>query len=299
MTPARLRWGLLFILLGGLRLAEQLGHLNSSVWWDFLNLLPFFFIAIGIEKIFTGSRLEFVSYAAVVVFMGGAAFVAADGGVMGDSGGYFESSSYTQEAVPTIESIHATVKFGDNGLTVRDATEELVYARFPEYSHKPVVDYQEEGNRATVVISAKSTGFVGSVVHVDLDDPGDWKLWFNQEMPLFLELLGERAELHLNLATTPLRQIDINADDAEIYLKIGDLLPQVDVVVTGNESKLRLRVPESSGLRVKGKEHESLLRRLGMNKGDDHFTTEDFDMSSNKIEVDLDDRFRSLSIDFY
>jgi len=84
-----------------------------------------------------------------------------------------------------------------------------------------------------------------------------------------------------------------------MYVKIGDLLPLVVISVMGDESKLRLRVPRDVGLRVTGMEHDRLLTRLGLIKSNGFFVNNGYDTLQNKIVVDLDDRFRSLSIDFY
>ena len=53
MTPARFRWGLILILIGGLIFLENLNYLNHGFWIDLLIYSPFLLIAIGIEKIFT------------------------------------------------------------------------------------------------------------------------------------------------------------------------------------------------------------------------------------------------------
>jgi hypothetical protein len=51
MTPARFRWGMLFILLGTLLLLVNADVLSHNFWIDFIYLLPFLLIAIGLENL--------------------------------------------------------------------------------------------------------------------------------------------------------------------------------------------------------------------------------------------------------
>ena len=80
---------------------------------------------------------------------------------------------------------------------------------------------------------------------------------------------------------------------------ILDLLPEVDVSLVGDDSKLRLRVPRDVGLRVSGTDHSRYLDRLGLMERNGSFINEGYDTMQSRIVVDLDDRFRSLSIDVY
>ena len=72
MTPSRLRWGLILIQVGILILLVNIGVFNWNFTIDLVSAIPFLLILIGIEKIFTRSRLEFISYLAVfTIFIGG------------------------------------------------------------------------------------------------------------------------------------------------------------------------------------------------------------------------------------
>jgi hypothetical protein len=299
VTPARLRWGLLFILFGGLWLAYEAGYLNGDFWWELGNLFPYFFIALGIEKIFTRSRLEVISYISVVSFIAAAVYVSVAGGSVTGSGNFLERTTYTRNLDPAIEQIDAVVEFGENDLTIRDATEQVVYARFPEYSHKPDIDYSVQGTQANLVIDGRASGFMGKIVKIEADEPSDWKLSFSNEVPLFLKLLGKRADIRLNFSTTPLRQLTMDANDSYIYLRMGDMLPQVAVAIEGSDSRLHLRIPHDVGLRVKARDYGEVLRETGMTERDSSFVSENYDLRPNKIDVDLDERLKSLKIDFY
>jgi hypothetical protein len=95
-----------------------------------------------------------------------------------------------------------------------------------------------------------------------------------------------------------LRRLTLNTDDARVYLKIGELEPLVRVVVGGEDSRLRMLVPQSVGLRIHGADYRVYLNRLGLVGDDDVFETEGYDTMSTQIEVDLDERLESFSLDY-
>ncbi|MCX6833718.1 MAG: hypothetical protein NTW07_01055, partial [candidate division Zixibacteria bacterium] len=114
-----------------------------------------------------------------------------------------------------------------------------------------------------------------------------------------LVLKGRDCNLHLNMATTPLRDLQLGADDADVYLKVGELEPQVKVTVTALDTKLRFRLPQSSGLLVTGVDDPAYLEEIGLVKGDGGYVNENYAGASTRVEIALNERFRSLSIDFF
>ena len=299
MTPVRFRWGILLVLIGGLILLRNLDKLDDSFWIDLIIYFPFFLIAVGIEKIFTGSRLQFISYLTTIALVAGAVYVAysVSGGIGRSS--FFTRTTFVEDWDSSVENLRAVLRLGDGSLTIRDSGDDMVYARFREFTHKPYINYSKEGNEAHVSFQDHSRRLFGGTIGIETDEPDDWYMSFSRQVPLFLECFGSNSDIHLNLSTTPLRQLTLEADDADIYLKLGGLLPNVGVSVSGDESKLRLRIPRDAGLRVSGMDHDRLLSRLGLVKNDGYFMNSGYDTLQNKITVDLDDRFRSLSIDFY
>jgi hypothetical protein len=303
MTPSRFRWGLLFILVGTLVLLQKADTIGSGVWLDLLYYVPFFFIAIGIEKIFTNSRLETISYATSVLLVAGAAYVAASSNSKDTETNFFRSETIEETLDSSITGVDAKLSLTDGGLTIRDATDQLLYAKFRQWTPKPKYTLTKDNGRAGIEFVSRSGQLLWGMVHIDGSDDGenadDWHLMFSREVPLRLTCDADRSELHLNLSTTPLEALTLNADDADIYIKLGDLSPAVRVAVKGLDSKLRLRIPRDAGLRVIGVGDDEYLQQVGLSREDGGFVSDGYDTLQNKIDVDLDDRFRSLSIDYY
>ncbi|MFH1373961.1 MAG: DUF5668 domain-containing protein [bacterium] len=299
MTPARFRWGMFLILLGVLLLLRNTNVFNDNFWPDLLIWFPVVLIAVGIEKIFAKTRVRFISYlTSVGLFLGGL-FIAASGSLNGSEGNFFSASTYQQEFDPSVETLHAVLELDETDLTIRDSGEDGLYARFDRFTRKPKITYRVRDNEATVTFISRSQSLLGGAIVINTDDTQDWYLRFPEKIPLNLECTGNGADLHLNLSTTPLQKLKLMADDARVYLKLGDLEPYVKIDIAGEDSNLRLRVPHGVGLKVLGQDYRSYLSRIGLVSDDDGFMTSGFDSAGNHIEINLDDRLGSLSIDFF
>lgn len=299
MTPARFRWGALLILLGILLLLRNMDVINNNFWTDFAIYFPIFLIAVGVEKIFTKSKLQFISYLTTVFLFAGGLFLAFNGSSGGESDNFFSESSYRQEAKPEIKAIHAVINLGHSNLTVRDATDDLVTGQFKQFTAKPEIKFSETGSDAFLTLNGRGKEFFWGLVKIEGGDPNDWYLSFSNSVPLSLECDGNNCDIHLNLATTPTQKVKVNADQATIYLKLGSDRDDVNVDLTGKDSDIRLRVPVSAALKVTGSNDDEYLSQVGLKREGEAFVNSGYDTLKNHIVVNLDDRLSSLSIDYY
>jgi hypothetical protein len=299
MTPARLRWGLILVQIGILILLLNIEAINKNFVLDLLYAFPLFLIAIGIEKIFTRSRLEFISYVTVCAMFLGGLWVAYEGSATDGNLSWWDKTTYKERYDPTVTALHAVLELGRGDLTVRDATDAIVYGKFAEFTAKPRIRYEVQDNEATVEFAGSYGRFLDGAIRIDADWDNDWTLYFCRSVPLKLECYGENSDIHLNLATTPLRKLDLEADDADIYVKIGDLERLVEITLDGADSDLRLRLPEGSGVKIDAGDFASYFRRIGLVEQDGAYLNDGYDSMANKIKIDLDERIDNLKIEFY
>lgn len=300
MTPARFRWGALLVLVGLILLLRNLDVIDSNYFWTgFLVYFPILLIAIGIEKIFTRSKLQAVSYATTVLMFAGGLYLALSGSHGSSNGDFFQETTYNWNDDAAVKELHAVLDLGRGNLTVRDATDELVFAQFNEFSSKPEIERSVDGGVGNIRFTGKGSRFLGGLVKIETGEDADWYLSFSNVLPLILECNGSQSDIHLNLATTPVRQLKVDADQATVYLKLGDLEDRVNVDVSGSDSDVRLRVPITAGLRVSGITDEQYLKQVGLERRNGWFTNAGYDTMRSKIDVNLDDKQSSLSIDFY
>lgn len=299
MTPARFRWGMLLLLLGAVLLLHNLDIINSNFWEDFIVYFPIVLIAIGLEKIFTKSKLQIVAYlTSVALFLGGLYLVWA-GSSGGNDTSFFSSTTYRAQADPTVRELRAELDLADGDLTIRDATDDLVEGQFREFTHKPDINYAVDNGVGTVTMNGGKRRLIGNAIRVETDAPDDWYLSFSNLVPLTMECFGKNSDMHLNLSTTPLKKLSLEADDGSVYLKLGTLLPLVSVSVKGDNSEIRLRLPSDAGVKISGVNDQEYLEQVGLKQRDGAFVNDGYDTLKNKIDVNLDDRLGSLSIDYY
>jgi len=306
VTPARFRWGMLFIMVGALILLVNLRVLYGFLWVDvvyfFIRFIPFLLIAIGIEKIFSGSRVRYVSYVSTVALVGVGFWLVFEGQRRdGDIKDFFESETIQEEIDPSVTAVEAVLRVGPGSVTVRDATDDLIYGSFGEWSFKPEFRHQVVDGIAELELanSGATRRSWGGVIQIEGDDTDEWYLSFCRKAPLTLKCYGDEADLHLNLSTTPLRDLEVDAPGSDIYLKVGTMEEVVNITVRGEDTKLRLRVPREAGLKVSGLDDPDYLGSVGLAPDGGYYVTPDFENASPQLNVSLDNRFRSLSIDQY
>ena len=299
MTPARFRWGIILIQLGVLLILRNTGVINDNFWADLLVYAPVLLIAIGIEKIFTKSKLQFISYLTTVGLFFGGLFIAYYGSYGGEATNFFSESTFTQEYDPTIKKTSVVLNLDKTDLTIRDSGDDLVYGHFDRFTRKPKIRHRVEGNEFKVEFTSRFGDFLNGVIKIETGDPQDWYMKFAENIPLDMECYGEKSDIHLNLSTTPLERLKIEADEASIYVKLGYMVPNVHVNIEGDETDLRLRLPGNAGLKIIGDDYRSYLTRLGFNRSENGFVNEGYDTLDKKFEVELDENLSSFSIDFF
>ena len=299
MTPSRFRWGSLLVLIGTVLLLRNFDVITNSFWTDFLIYFPVLLIAIGIEKIFTGTKLQYVSYFTTIVLFAGGLYLSLAGGKE-TAGDFFSDTSWEWNDEPNVKELHAILNVGHGSVTIRDATDELVNAQFKEFTAKPEVVKTVSGSVGNITFTSKGASqFLGGLVKVDAGKESDWFVSFSETVPLTLECNGKESDIHLNLATTPTKKVDVKADNATLYLKLGDLQPLVNVDISGADSEVRLRLPVTAGLKISGVADANYLKEVGLKQHGDGFVSDGYDTLKTKIDVNLDDKQSSLSIDFY
>ena len=298
MTPARFRWGIILILFGVLLLLQNI-NLISDYYWD--HVVVFFsivLIAIGIEKIFTRTKLQFIAYASSFLILFAGLAIAYVGSYHDSRGDFFSESYFEKKHNNSVERILANLEIDETVLTIRDSGGEIVYASFDRYTRKPEIDYEIIDNIAEVNFVSRA-GILGGIIKVEIDDSQDWELSFSEKIPLELHCRGRDSDVHLNLATTHLDKLFLDLDESVIYLKLGDLVPNLVVKINGVDTKLKLRVPAHVGVKINARGYESYFDKVGMARKNGWYVSDGFDTVDSKVEIELDAELNSFSIDYF
>lgn len=300
MTPARFRWGMLLVLVGIVLLLRNTGVVNWDFWWDWLTFLPVLLIAVGIEKIFTGSKVQFISYLTSVALFGGGLYLALADEYRGDfSSDTMGTSEFEIDEEPGVRLIQASLEMRKSNLTVRDASEKLVEGKFDQTIRAPKVDHDITDGVAHMNVISRQRDVFGGVVKINFDELEDWYIRFSRNVPIELTCQSVESDLHLNLANNQVTKLSIEGEEDNIYVKLGDLVPLVRVEITGTGASVRFRLPQSSGLRVESTDYHDYFGQLGLHEEDGGYVSDNFDSYPVRFELKLGDDLRQISVDYY
>ena len=189
---------------------------------------------------------------------------------------------------------------GDTDLKIRDVGKDLFYGRFDKFTQKPSIDLYKKDDYREITLDQSSGSFFGGLVRIENDEPSEWYVKLTDRVPVDIECYGEDSYIHLNLATTYLENLHLDADNAELYIKLGDISKQTNVKIIGEDSNLKLRLPENIGVKIEGFDKKSYLIRIGLIETENgYFISSGYDTMDTKIDVDIDDRIDNFVLDFF
>lgn len=295
MTPARFRWGMLLVLIGVLLMLRNLDIISDDFWPELVMWSPLVLIAIGIEKIFAGSKVRFISYLTSIVIALAAIGLALE--YESDiSHRKSDRSTYRQRDIESVRLLNATIEAKDAIVEVRGASDDLVVARFADYVRRPRTDFSVDGDEAEVVLCSRAGKFFGGLVKIDLDELESWRVGFSSRVPLRLECLGSESDFHLDLSETHLQELNLDADEALLHIRLGRLEPVIQIEISGVDSDLELIVPRASGLRMITTDAGSFFARQGLYERDGDYYNSGYDTLDSKIKVILADPLSSFRL---
>lgn len=301
MTPARFRWGIFFILAGGLFLLHNFDVIDWYVWEDIVGLWPVILIAIGIEKIFAKSKAVIISYMAPVLFAAIVFWVAIGSSYSNmDFTRRGDTYRYEIENDGELSSVELTIDIKNVDINLRKSSSDLFNGRFKRRKYKPDIDYDVSDGVAKIEVGEEkhSWEWRDSRYRSSYDN---WNLRVTDNLPLNLKCIGGKSDMELNCKTLNLQEIFVNSDRGRIDMYLGDVSQNVKVSLEGEDAKFSLYAPEGSGVKVSGFSDDlvRLFERIGFVEADGNYTNPGYDSLSNKIEVELSPDISQLSIDFY
>jgi hypothetical protein len=108
------------------------------------------------------------------------------------------------------------------------------------------------------------------------------------------------GQIDFDLASYKVRTLSFDGGAAELDIKIGSLLPIVDVNVKTGVADVKIKVPKGSGCRIKTKTGLSTKDFSGFTKiSEGLYETPNFQNSGSKVFISLDGGLSSFEVDRY
>jgi hypothetical protein len=307
MRIGRIRSGVILISLGIVFLLNNLGYVPWAVWLRILSLWPVILIAIGIEKIFGKTRLSFLTILSPLLFMAailGPAYFSAGLGEKWEWGRAHhapERYQWSKDLDTSVVRVIATVQLRAGNLEISSESEKLISAKLDFWKRKPITTYKYSGSDSSAIIEIR-------------DEEREWKGWFGRgwgekdwaigltdKIPLSLRIDARATEGELNLSDLKLSKLNLDIKAANLNIKLGDLVDQVEGRIESDASRLSLLIPENIGLKIEN--HAELtstsFSNISIMKYDNIYQTSDFDQAPKKIILSLEGSVTRLVVKSY
>lgn len=296
MTPARFRWGILFILVGLLLLLNNLGYISWWVWEDILSLWPVLLIVLGVEKIFTKTRFQAISYLTSLALAGAVLWAAFAGGI-----GYRTDRGVMRYQVDTddrVDRIEARVEIKNTDLDIRGTDRYLFLSNYDGWGSNPDVDYEVLSGTAKIDFEERKRW---STIHIKRSRSDDFNLSFDRRLPLILDIHGRDGDIKVDGRRLKLEEIEIYSESGWVRIYTSPSQPVTRLSLSGETADFRLNIPADAGLKIYGETSEmaGLLKKLNLSEKDGVYYSEGYDSLELKVDISVGEEISRLSINRY
>ncbi len=256
MDLKRAAEGLTIVGIGLILLANTLGYLPWSVWWNVLSLWPLLIVAAGLDIIGRGTDNTWLRVLSSLLVVGGLLYGAF---VMTSAGRWFPVVSFEASqstAFDKSEPHNARVKSGTAEISggfgefTLGAGRDLVSASGETPFDAPVFDVAVSGNEATVDVGVGESpqawqGSTRSSIDVLLDRSVVWDLTIKAGV----------ATTKADLGDLMLSALDVEAGVSDSMIELGRIraasgVTALPVRIEAGVSTLELRIPRGAQARI-------------------------------------------------
>ncbi len=244
MHAGSLNWGLIFIIIGLVALGWTTGRLPADVFLRLWDLWPVLLIAIGIQMIFSKSKLSGMAYLSSILIILAAAYAVAPYWEQVTTGQTIERESGTIEEVLADETgtLEINADFSYRDFTLEDHLASEIEFQYNHESLRPVYSYRDDGGRATLRLDHQEYRWLKVFKR---DELPIWKLAVPPDNPLDLYLKSEKGYCYLRMAGLDIKSLDLDCERCyDVVLQFGEKIPREPVLLDLNKSRLRVEMPE-------------------------------------------------------
>jgi hypothetical protein len=313
MKYNKIIWGIILLFIGGVLLLNNFDIINfywGSVW----GFWPVLLIVFGVKLLFNKNGSELGSKIAIgilvlalaILFFKGqekrsivnvSNFYDKDFDIEDDDSDMSSSTLFETFDAAVTKEVNLNIKGGGTSYELKGETDSLFYAKV-------------EGKNPNYLLKKILSDSVANLTFQMGDGEGKKKWNFNagksveiflNKIPVYnLDLNVGASQIDFNLEDFKVRNLDFNGGAAEVELKFGDLLPITDVNVKSGMATVSIKIPETSGCRIKTKTGLSSKDFNGFTKlSDGVYETPNYKTSTKKIFINFDGGLSSFDVERY
>jgi LiaF transmembrane domain len=241
MMAGRLNWGLVFIIIGLAALGWTTGRLPFEVIINLVDLWPVLLVAIGIQMIFSRSKVpQFAYLSSILLILTAAYAVAPHWDAIRDRDAERESGKYERVLEEEITAIEVRASFDNRDFILTDYTGSGTEFKYDRELINPRLSFQADEGLGIVNLSHQGNRWTRFFKSHDLPQ---WKLGLSRDYPLDLYLKSEKGYCYLRMADLDINVLDLECEKCyEVVLQFGEKIPSKPILLDLRRSKLRLDV---------------------------------------------------------
>lgn len=293
MSPSRVNWGVLLILIGGTLLATNLDYLSSWVWWDLLRLWPVLLIAIGINLMFRKSRFRPLSYLSALLLLATFAYVVWLNGGLHFQRDYRDFSDYfggrTTASVSYDDQSSASIKFDfDDGRIYYNTGSSADLMRIVSRSSRGGIglDSHCDAGNCDIKVSEKDHRWLARLANEYNSGHHDWRCYLHPGVDYSLDFNLDDTEIRFFAQDLSVKKMNVEADYSNLRFKFGDGQAETRLDLKGRSNDVELYFPATAGIRLYGIDLDPDAQAdLGVRLRDGALFTENYETAPVRFDV--------------
>lgn len=309
-------WGIILLFIGGVLLLENFGVIDfywRSVW----RFWPVFLIISGLNILFSRQKSQigaFISIGFLVLMLcflffkgqqqsyghqrwiGDEIKDEIEGETSREEKNITFFELYHPDSTKAVKSVLLNISGGGTSFELSGETDSLLFANVTKT--RGSFSLKSETNDSLQILTFKTQERKGKWNISEGGNDVDFKL---NKQPVWDIVMNMGAgEVNFDLSDYSVRNFKFNGGAAALDIKLGELLPLVDVSVKTGVADVKIRVPEDSGCRILTKTGLSAKDFNGFTKLDDGtYETPNYATADKKIFIKLDGGLSNFEVKRY
>lgn len=314
MKFRNLFWGIILIFVGALAILNNLDVIDFA-WRKLWDLWPVFLMLWGISilPIKNGIRLGLViiTLGLTMYYITSEAVYTESEYVTGkswnnnqyryddysDSTYVYDSADGVNFLIPYAEGVEtATLKFDAiaGSYTLDNETKNLCTYRMTDNDMAQYYKYSVKINGNDAIINIGAKHYINYELNNHKGGKGVLRL---NKLPVWnMNIDAGAAAINFNMERFKVKKLTVDAGAADIDVKVGDMYPDVKVDIDAGASNIIIRIPKSSGCKVKMDTFLADKIMDGFEMVNGRYVTSNYKDAEKKIYIDIDSAVSSLKV---
>jgi hypothetical protein len=242
----RLFWGLLFIVVGSLVLANNF-HILDVNWMNVWQLWPLAIIAAGVSILSVRSWIwRILTILLMLVTFTMIVFAALADYPNVNTSPQRSTDAVVRRVSPTINNAEVTIKAGLSDLRIATADQDAIATVNLKSNHTSLTQSSfRDGDTQRISFSSEAGNGIWTG-----DVKSSWDVRLTRSLPLNVNVDAGASDANIDVSQAQLRSIDVDASASNLTLKLGSQEESTKINMNAGASSITIKAPKTSGIRL-------------------------------------------------